>query len=86
MEERPGRRGFGTSRRLAVGFGALVLLIGAASAVALAGSARVHEGLAETRRREGFRPKRKDVRSSWLRRYAHLVTNSAKGAVMRTDI
>jgi dihydroxy-acid dehydratase len=38
------------------------------------------------RRREGFRPKRKEVRSSWLRRYAHLVTNSAKGAVMRTDI
>jgi len=38
------------------------------------------------RRRESFRPKKKDVRSSWLRRYAHLVTNSAKGAVMRTDL
>jgi dihydroxy-acid dehydratase len=38
------------------------------------------------RRREGFRPRKKDVRSSWLRRYAHLVTNSAKGAVMRTDL
>ncbi len=38
------------------------------------------------RRREGFRPKKKEVRSSWLRRYAHLVTNSAKGAVMRTDL
>jgi dihydroxy-acid dehydratase len=37
-------------------------------------------------RRETFRPKQKEVRSSWLRRYAHLVTNSAKGAVMRTDL
>jgi dihydroxy-acid dehydratase len=38
------------------------------------------------RRRETFRPKRKEVRSSWLRRYAHLVTNAANGAVMRTDL
>jgi dihydroxy-acid dehydratase len=38
------------------------------------------------RRREAFRPRKKEVRSSWLRRYAHLVTNSAKGAVMRTDL
>jgi dihydroxy-acid dehydratase len=37
-------------------------------------------------RRESFRPRRKEIRSSWLRRYAHLVTNSAKGAVMRTDL
>jgi dihydroxy-acid dehydratase len=37
------------------------------------------------RRRETFRPRRKEVRSSWLRRYAHLVTNAAKGAVMRSD-
>jgi dihydroxy-acid dehydratase len=37
------------------------------------------------RRRETFRPKRKEVRSSWLRRYAHLVTNSATGAVLRSD-
>jgi dihydroxy-acid dehydratase len=37
------------------------------------------------RRRESFRPVRKEVRSSWLRRYAHLVTNSANGAVMRAD-
>jgi dihydroxy-acid dehydratase len=37
------------------------------------------------RRRESFRPKKKEVRSSWLRRYAHLVTNSARGAVMRTE-
>ncbi len=38
------------------------------------------------RRREGFRPLKKEVRSSWLRRYAHLVTNAAKGAVMRSDL
>jgi len=38
------------------------------------------------RRREGFRPLKKEIRSSWLRRYAHLVTNAAKGAVMRTDL
>jgi dihydroxy-acid dehydratase len=38
------------------------------------------------RRRESFRPPRKEIGSSWLRRYAHLVTNSARGAVMRTDL
>jgi dihydroxy-acid dehydratase len=38
------------------------------------------------RRRESFRPLRKEIRSSWLRRYAHLVSNSARGAVMRTDL
>ena len=38
------------------------------------------------RRRESFRPRKKEVRSSWLRRYAHLVTNAAKGAVMRGDV
>jgi dihydroxy-acid dehydratase len=38
------------------------------------------------RRRESFRPRKKEIRSSWLRRYAHLVTNSARGAVMRTDL
>ena len=38
------------------------------------------------RRRASFRPKKKEVTSSWLRRYAHLVTNAAKGAVMRTDL
>jgi dihydroxy-acid dehydratase len=38
------------------------------------------------RRREGFRPRRKDVRSSWLRRYALLVSNAAKGAVMKTEL
>jgi len=39
-----------------------------------------------SRRRESFRPKKKEVKSSWLRRYAHLVSNSARGAVMRTDL
>jgi dihydroxy-acid dehydratase len=38
------------------------------------------------RRREAFRPKKKEVGSSWLRRYAHLVTNAARGAVLRTDL
>ncbi len=38
------------------------------------------------RRRESFRPRKKEIRSSWLRRYAHLVTNAARGAVMRTDL
>jgi dihydroxy-acid dehydratase len=38
------------------------------------------------RRRAEFRPRRKEVRSSWLRRYAHLVTNAARGAVLRTDL
>jgi dihydroxy-acid dehydratase len=37
-------------------------------------------------RREAFRPRKKEVRSSWLRRYAHLVTNASRGAVMRTDL
>jgi len=38
------------------------------------------------RRREAFRPKKKAVASSWLRRYAHLVTNAAAGAVLRSDL
>jgi two-component system NtrC family sensor kinase len=42
----------GTARRLASGFGALVILLGAASWVALAGSARVQRGLDATRERE----------------------------------
>jgi dihydroxy-acid dehydratase len=36
-------------------------------------------------RREGFRPRRREVRSSWLRRYASLVTNASAGAVLRSD-
>jgi dihydroxy-acid dehydratase len=39
-----------------------------------------------SRRKAAFQPRKKEVRSSWLRRYAHLVTNAAKGAVMRTDL
>lgn len=38
------------------------------------------------RRRETWKPRKKEVRSSWLRRYAHLVTNAAKGAVLRSDL
>ena len=38
------------------------------------------------RRRESFRPRKKDVKSSWLRRYAHLVTNAASGAVLKTEL
>ena len=38
------------------------------------------------RRREAFRPRNKEVRSSWLRRYAHLVTNASSGAVLRSDV
>jgi dihydroxy-acid dehydratase len=38
------------------------------------------------RRRESFRPRKKEIRSSWLRRYAHLVTNAARGAVLRADL
>jgi dihydroxy-acid dehydratase len=38
------------------------------------------------RRRESFRPRRREVRSSWLRRYAMLVSNAAAGAVMKTEL
>jgi dihydroxy-acid dehydratase len=38
------------------------------------------------RRRAAFAPVRKQVPSSWLRRYAALVTNAACGAVLRTDL
>jgi two-component system NtrC family sensor kinase len=65
------RHRFGTSRRLAVGFGVLVLLIGAASAVALAGSARVHEGLHETRRREEGVRLSLELASAVRDQYAH---------------
>ena len=33
-------------------------------------------------RAQGFVPKRKAIASRWLRRYAHLVTNAARGAVL----
>ncbi|HEY6097812.1 MAG TPA: ATP-binding protein [Anaeromyxobacter sp.] len=65
------RSGFGTARRLALGFGALVLLIAAASAVALAGSARVHEGLAETRRHEEGVRLSLELASAVRDQYAH---------------
>jgi len=67
----PAGRGIGTSRRLAAGFGALVVLIGAASAVALAGSARVHEGLLETRRREEGVRLSLELASAVRDQYAH---------------
>jgi dihydroxy-acid dehydratase len=38
------------------------------------------------RRRAAWRPKRKEVRSSWLRRYALLVSNASSGAVMKTEL
>ncbi len=65
------RYGFGTSRRLALGFGALVLLIAAASAVAFAGSARVHAGLAETKRREEGVRLSLELASAVRDQYAH---------------
>jgi two-component system, NtrC family, sensor kinase len=65
------RYGFGTARRLALGFGLLVLLIGAASAVALAGSARVHAGLEETRRREEGVRLSLELASAVRDQYAH---------------
>ncbi len=64
-------RPFGTSRRLALGFGLLVALLAAASAVALAGSARVHEGLAETRRREEGVRLSLELASAVRDQYAH---------------
>ena len=33
-------------------------------------------------RLKNFKPKRKDIPSSWLRRYAKLVTDASKGAVL----
>src|SRR5512143_2806946 len=65
------RYAFGTSRRLALGFGALVLLIAAASAVALAGSARIHDGLAETKRREEGVRLSLELASAVRDQYAH---------------
>ncbi len=65
------RYGFGTSRRLALGFGALVLLIAATCAVALAGSARIHDGLAETKRREEGVRLSLELASAVRDQYAH---------------
>jgi len=38
------------------------------------------------RRRAAFRPRQKAVPSSWLKRYALLVSNAAAGAVMKTEL
>jgi dihydroxy-acid dehydratase len=38
-----------------------------------------------SRRRAAFQPRKKQVASKWLRRYAALVTNAANGAVLRSD-
>jgi dihydroxy-acid dehydratase len=38
------------------------------------------------RRRQAFARPKKPIASSWLRRYAALVTNAASGAVLRTDL
>jgi signal transduction histidine kinase len=61
----------GTARRLALGFGALVLLVAAASAVALAGSARLQQGLEETRRREEGVRLALELASAVRDQYAH---------------
>ena len=37
------------------------------------------------RRREAFRPRKRDVPSKWLRRYAAMVENASKGAVLRAE-
>ncbi len=63
--------GFGTSRRLALGFGALVLLIAAASAVALAGSSRVHRGLDEIKQHEDGVRLSLELASAVRDQYAH---------------
>ncbi len=68
---RQGFGGFGTARRLALGFGALVLLIATASAVALAGFARVQEGLAETERHEDGVRLALELASAVRDQYAH---------------
>jgi dihydroxy-acid dehydratase len=38
------------------------------------------------RRRAAWKPPRKEIRSSWLRRYALLVSNASSGAVMKTEL
>jgi signal transduction histidine kinase len=65
------RHGSGTARRLALGFGALVLLIAAASAVAIAGSLRIHRGLAEMKGREEGVRLSLELASAVRDQYAH---------------
>jgi dihydroxy-acid dehydratase len=38
-----------------------------------------------TRRRAALKPRKKEVRSRWLRRYAALVENASRGAVLRSE-
>ena len=38
------------------------------------------------RRRAEWKPRRKEIHSSWLRRYALLVSNASSGAVMKTEL
>jgi dihydroxy-acid dehydratase len=38
------------------------------------------------RRRAHFTPKKKAVRSKWLRRYALMVSNASQGAVLKTEV
>ncbi|HET8732533.1 MAG TPA: dihydroxy-acid dehydratase, partial [Anaeromyxobacteraceae bacterium] len=38
-----------------------------------------------TRRRAALRPRKKEIRSRWLRRYAALVENASQGAVLRSE-
>ena len=65
------RYGSGTARRLALGFGALVLLFAAASAVAIAGSVRIHRGLAEMKSREEGVRLSLELASAVRDQYAH---------------
>ena len=37
-------------------------------------------------RKEQFKPKKKELKSSWLKQYRALVTNASNGAILRTDM
>jgi two-component system NtrC family sensor kinase len=65
------RHGLGTSRRLALGFGALVAIVAAGSGVAFAGSSRVHAALAEMKRREEGVRLSLELASAVRDQYAH---------------
>jgi two-component system, NtrC family, sensor kinase len=65
------RHRLGTAQRLALGFGALVVLIAAASTVAIAGSVRIHRGLAETKTREEGVRLSLELASAVRDQYAH---------------
>jgi dihydroxy-acid dehydratase len=38
------------------------------------------------RRRAAFVPRKKEVRSKWLRRYALMVSNASAGAVLKSEL